>query len=74
MSVYKSRWLASVAQLPMPSVVSTSAIVLIMLEILLYSKSDLSVAGILTILFTLCSVTALSPTIVQKERHSRAKF
>ena len=73
MSVYKSRWLASVAQLPMLSVVSTSAIVLIMLEILLYSKSDLSVAGILTILFTLCSVTALSPTIVQKERHSRAK-
>src|SRR5580658_5590285 len=69
----KSRSAASAAQLPMLSVVSVSAIVLITVEILLWiinDKSDLWSIRVVAILFTLCSVTALNLTILKNERYS----
>ena len=64
--------LAPAAQMPMLSVVSASAIVLITLEILIYDKNELW-GRMFAILFTLCSVTAVSLTILKKDRYSHGQ-
>jgi signal transduction histidine kinase/DNA-binding response OmpR family regulator len=70
---FKSRSVASAAQLPMRSLVSASAIAVIALEVLVYDKSELWVSRIFALLFTICFVTALSLTIPKRETDSESK-
>jgi signal transduction histidine kinase/CheY-like chemotaxis protein len=68
----KKPLLASAAQLPMRSIVSASAIVLITLEIFVYDKNELW-GRLFAILFTLCSIAAVSLTFLKEDRYSRLK-
>jgi signal transduction histidine kinase/CheY-like chemotaxis protein len=72
MSRFNKMILPASAQLPMLSVVSASAIVLITLEILFYGKNELW-GRICAILFSLCSTAAFSLAVLKEDRYSRLK-
>src|SRR5580704_6352113 len=72
MSRFNKMILPASAQLPMLSVVSASAIVLITLEILFYGKNELW-GRICATLFSLCSTAAFSLAVLKEDRYSRLK-